>query len=167
VKNSRRIVVVLFIVLTCLGCDQATKLVAYHHLSRSVPLTFLGDSVRFQYVENLGAFLSLGAGLSPSIRVAVFVVGVSVILAGLLFYVVRASRLSRYEVMAAALVIGGGLGNLIDRVWFGFVRDFANLGIGPVRTGVFNLADVAITAGALVLAIHVLGSKREKEAASS
>jgi signal peptidase II len=54
--------------------------------------------------------------------------------------------------LACALLLGGAIGNLIDRVRFdGLVIDFMNLGIGPLRTGIFNVADVAISVGAVLL----------------
>jgi signal peptidase II len=56
--------------------------------------------------------------------------------------------------VAASLILGGGIGNVIDRVARGNVIDFLNFGIGNVRTGIFNIADVAIMAGVFLLAIH-------------
>ena len=53
-------------------------------------------------------------------------------------------------VMGLILAVGGGMGNLIDRIAHGAVVDFVSLGIGPLRTGIFNLADVAITIGLLL-----------------
>jgi signal peptidase II len=58
------------------------------------------------------------------------------------------------QALGLALVAGGGLGNLVDRFRLrGYVIDFMNLGLGPVRTGVFNVADVAIVAGVILLVL--------------
>ena len=160
VHRTARIATLLGVVSGCVGCDQATKVLAQRALGGAPPVQYLGDLFRLQYVENRGAFLSLGATLPDGVRSAVFVFGVAVVLAVLLGHVLLSRRVQRGELLAAALVVGGGTGNLIDRVLLGHVRDFANLGIGPVRTGVFNVADVAITAGCALLLVHVLASLR-------
>ena len=54
-------------------------------------------------------------------------------------------------IVALSSVISGGIGNLIDRVWRGSVIDFVYIGVGPIHTGVFNIADMAITGGLLVM----------------
>lgn len=77
-----------------------------------------------------------------------------VVTAVIFLLLVARRRVSPVGFAAAALLLAGALGNLIDRVRCdGLVIDFMNLGLGPVRTGIFNVADVAITAGAVCLAI--------------
>ena len=66
-KPSYRYSLVL-LVLVCVGCDQVTKAVARSSLPRYHRFSYLGDTVRLEYTENPGAFLSLGADLSPSVR---------------------------------------------------------------------------------------------------
>jgi signal peptidase II len=105
-------------------------------------------AVRLRYSENHGAFLSAGAGLGESARFAIFTVGVALILTVLSIYVLTARHLSFWPAISMSLVVGGGLGNLIDRVArAGAVVDFLNVGVGPLRTGIFNVADIFIVAG--------------------
>ena len=68
---------------------------------------------------------------------------------------IRARDLERRQVVLLGLIFAGGLGNLLDRVLFGFVRDFMIVGVGGLRTGVFNMADFAITTGALLLVLQL------------
>jgi signal peptidase II len=139
---------ILFLFLaTCVGCDQAAKLMATEHLSDAQPISFLNGLVRFEYAENSGAFLSLGSRLPPSARFLLLEVMVGALLLFGLFVTVFSNRMSLRQKAVLALAMGGGLGNLIDRVLHGAVVDFVSLGIGPLRTGIFNLADVAITVG--------------------
>ena len=154
--RAGRVVVLAVIIASCVGCDQATKLLAARHLSSGDGVAFLADTVRLHYAENPGGFLSLGSAMAPSVRFIVFVVLVAGVLAVLCFHVVLNQKLTPVEILATALVIGGGLGNLVDRLWLGVVRDFANIGVGDLRTGIFNVADMAITAGVLMLAVHVV-----------
>lgn len=136
----------------CVGCDQAVKAIARDALASSPPVSLFGGAVRFEYAENPGAFLSLGAELPPQIRFLLGVVFVALALAALLVFMLRSASLSTGQKAALALIVGGGFGNLIDRVANdGHVIDFVSVGIGPLRTGIFNVADMAITAGVLVM----------------
>ena len=76
----------------------------------------------------------------------------SLFLLAFFIYTIRSSKISRTGVIASGLIIGGGLSNLIDRlVNNGAVIDFLNLGIGSLRTGIFNVADMAIMLGAVLM----------------
>lgn len=147
-----RLGLLLLTVLACAGCDQAAKALARGALESSPPVSLLGGAVRLEYTENPGAFLSLGANLPPTARFLVGVVFVAAALAALLVFTLRGTGLSPRQKTGMMLILGGGLGNLIDRlVNAGQVIDFVSLGIGSLRTGIFNLADVAITAGVLLV----------------
>ncbi|HYM62401.1 MAG TPA: signal peptidase II [Thermoanaerobaculia bacterium] len=150
------------------GADQLTKHVARVTLAEGPPRTFLAGFLTLLYAENSGAFLSLGSGLSPAVRATVFSLAVAV---GLLFAlgVLLVGRIpSRPDALALALIIGGGAGNLLDRITRqGVVTDFAYLEIGPLHTGVFNVADMAITTGVLWLVVSWVFLERRKRAAST
>lgn len=145
------------VLIACVGCDQTTKSMAQTHLPYAETLSFLGDTVRLQLTHNRGAFLSLGASLPEAWRQGLFGIGVGGLLIALFGYVLLSKRLSAVGAFAIALYIAGGASNLVDRVVHGgYVVDFINLGVGPLRTGIFNVADVFIMAGALVLGAHEL-----------
>lgn len=149
---AKRLLLMIPLVLACVGCDHLTKAAAREHLAASAGHSFFGDLLHLQYAENPGAFLSLGIGLSDEARFWVFTVAVGTILLGTAGVALKSRALRPAAVAALALILGGGLGNLVDRITNdGRVVDFLNLGVGPVRTGVFNLADVAITAGVTLL----------------
>jgi signal peptidase II len=152
----------LLAVLVCgtIGCDRVTKAVAAARLSGTPRQSFLGDTVRLEYVENSGAFLSLGANLPPWARVGLFTVGTGLLLAGLAVAVLR-GRFRGRLLAGLCLLLAGGTSNLADRLLQGAVVDFVNLGLGPVRTGIFNVADVAIMAGvALFLSGNAVAGRR-------
>jgi signal peptidase II len=149
---ATRVFLVLVVLLACVGCDQSTKRFAEAKLPGSQPLSFLADTVRLQTVKNTGAFLGMGQSAPRPWRLAALRWGVAMLLAGLLAYAVFASHTAPSTVFALALIFSGGVSNLIDRMTNdGYVVDFINLGIGTLRTGIFNVADVAITLGALLL----------------
>ncbi len=149
----KRLLLMFFLLVGCIGCDQGTKAIATQTLSGRAPMSFLGDTVRLQYARNPGAFLGLGADLPPAWRFGIFTAANALLLLGLLVYLWRRKDLPMVSFVALGLVVAGGLGNLIDRFGGdGRVVDFINLGIGrSLRTGIFNVADVAIMAGAVLL----------------
>lgn len=149
-----RAVLIIIIFFSCVGCDQVTKAVARHNLAESGTVRFLGGLLRLQYTENPGAFLGLGANASEPFRYWVFIISTGLFLAAVLAFLLVSKRISMAPSMAISLLLSGGVGNLIDRIWNeGRVIDFMNLGIGSLRTGVFNVADIAILAGCIWLVI--------------
>jgi signal peptidase II len=152
----KRIAAMLAVLFSTVGCDQATKSMAQTHLAPSEPITFLNGIVRLQYAENPGAFLSLGAALPGSAQHWIFTVAVALILSGVLLFALRESLKAPATVLVAfALFLGGGLGNLIDRLTNdGRVIDFMHIGIGNLRTGIFNVADMALMTGVALLLLY-------------
>ncbi|MDQ7007742.1 MAG: signal peptidase II [Acidobacteriota bacterium] len=150
--GARRITFVLSVIVACVTIDQLTKVAAKAGLAGRAPITFLGDFFRLHYAENPGAILSLGAFLPQQARFWVFVVFVGAVLAVMLVLCLGRWPLSTQEVLGFSLIIGGGSSNLADRIRHdGLVTDFMNIGVGGLRTGIFNVADVAILAGAGLL----------------
>jgi signal peptidase II len=136
-----------------IGCDRVTKHAASAYLAGTPDRSFLSDTIRVSYVENTGGFLSLGEDLPAIARDAVFTVATGTALMALLVLTLRRKYTGSAE-LGLVLFIGGGASNWIDRVLRGSVVDFLNMGIGPLRTGVFNMADVAIMLG---VGLFVLG----------
>jgi signal peptidase II len=158
-RRWRKLLLVLLTIVACVGCDQSTKAVARLHLAERPALSFAGGTLRLQYAENKGAFLSLGSSLPEGARLAIFIGGVAAVLAALLLCAVGARNST--TVVALSLICAGGLSNLLDRIAYGgYVIDFINLGIGRLRTGVFNVADLAISIGILLLMLHGLRHRR-------
>jgi signal peptidase II len=153
-STAARITTLALVIAASVVSDQLTKVVAREHLQGQPTTSYLGDTFRLTFIENHGAFLGMGSSLPEGVRTAIFVVLVTAFLVALLVWALRTEDISRLAVWASALVVGGGIGNLIDRIVFnGGVTDFLNMGIGPVRTGIFNVADVWIMVGVGLLLI--------------
>lgn len=126
--------------------DQMTKIVARAVLVEGESHRYLGGMFHIRLVENHGAFLSLGSNLPESVRQAIFLVGVSLLLVGLVAWIFLSKKADSQTRLVMCWIAAGGIGNLIDRALFeGGVTDFLNLGIGSLRTGIFNVADMYIT----------------------
>ena len=151
-NTFRRGVLLCLLLAATAGCDRVTKHYAMTTLAGEPSQSFLGDTVRLDYQENPGGFLSAGAAWRPQTRAVVFQAANGAFLLITLFMAYR-FQWSRLAAVGLILFVAGGLSNLIDRVAIGTVIDFLNVGIGPFRTGIFNVADVAIMAGVAILMI--------------
>ena len=148
-----RAIVVLGIFVASVGCDQATKQIAVSKLKPVDRIEIAGDFFALQYAENHGAFLSLGAGLSREARFWIFTVFTGVVLVALTYYVFMSVELHSPDVIAIALLLSGGIGNMIDRVANnGIVVDFnvAEFWVA-IRRVVSNVADLPGMAGVFLL----------------
>jgi signal peptidase II len=156
---------VLLFSLTCvvfIGCDRITKNLAKAHLPFSEPISYFHDTFRFERVENTGAALSFGDALPKAVSFWLLSMVPLAILVALFIYVVRQlNNFSLLKLLSFSLVIAGGLGNIIDRIVYDrHVTDFMNMGIHNVRTGIFNVADMCITAGIIGLFFSYSGKNK-------
>ena len=172
-NHSARLLVLLVALFALVGCDQATKVVATRRLASIEPISFFGNIFRLEYAENPGAFLSFGASMSEETRYWIFVVMVSAILLAALIFLLRSYKTwPMSALLALVLVISGGGSNLLSRLLNdGHVIDFMNVGVGSLRTGIFNVADMAIMSGVILLFIISVRSpqafEQEQNASSS
>lgn len=137
---------ILLLVAGTAGCDGVTKHLAAEKLSGRPAQSLLADTIRLTYAENAGGFLGVGEALPPWGRTAVFTVATGVFL---IFLIVLAWRSGwqQWQTSGLSLCVAGGFCNWIDRLGDGRVVDFLNVGVGSIRTGIFNVADVAIMIG--------------------
>jgi signal peptidase II len=151
--------------LALVALDLWTKALAASLLPGRGTVRLVGDVAVLVYVRNSGAFLSLGSGLPPILRTLLLVVLPIVALAffGWAFLIRGAGEgtgrgMADYAVLV--LIAAGGAGNLFDRLLYGEVRDFLNFGIGRLRTGIMNLADLYILAALIVMALAFVSRSR-------
>ena len=154
------------IVVLVTALDAITKALAVQHLApRHIPHRVIGEFVRFTLAYNPGA--AFGMHLGPASR-WIFAALSIVIVAVILRVTADLTRVSRMATIGVPIVIGGALGNLLDRIRYREgVVDFIDIGIGNVRFWTFNLADTAVTVGAvcLVLALWKHEQVHERELA--
>jgi signal peptidase II len=163
VSVSNKLFLLFVVAAVCVGCDQATKRLAEFALKDLHPMSFLGNTFRLEYAENPGAFLGLGGTLPEWERWLLLTVASSMVLVVLTVFVCVRRDLRWGELCGYAFILAGGMSNMIDRVLAGVVIDFMNIGIGSLRTGIFNVADMAIMAGLFfVIGAHMMPPPREQ-----
>lgn len=160
-KLFSRIAVLTTIVISCVGCDQSTKMEAQSYLRGHASISFFDGMFNFVYAENTGTMLGIGSRLPEDVRFALFVIFIGIVLlAAIAFVLVK--PLHNMTVVAVSLVVGGGISNLIDRLMRdGSVIDFMVIKFGSLESGIFNVADMAITLGTCMLFLSLISSKRK------
>lgn len=152
-KYFYRVSIIIVSILFLVGCDQTTKKVANIHLKDKSHKEIAGI-INLQYIENDGGMLSLGSNLPSDLKFIVFIVFVSVVLLMLFFYVVKNQQDIFTKQFAFLLILSGGLGNLIDRLFNdGNVIDFIRIRLPLIESGIFNIADFYVTIGFVLLLI--------------
>lgn len=161
-KPIYRLAFVCVVMICCVTLDQLTKSIASDRLAAAPTASYLGGLFVLTYSENPGAILGLGGSLPKEVRILSFALVVCAAVVATLVLAVRDGRVGGLQLTALALVSGGGIGNLIDRLAnSGWVVDFMVLRAGPLSTGIFNIADVAIFSGmGLLILSAFLTNKR-------
>lgn len=134
-----------------IGCDQLSKSVVRRNLDYHESIPVWENKIILTKVENTGAFLSLGASLPPSTKKYVFLALPALALLFAFGWLFFQKNLNRTTLFSVCCLIGGGIGNLIDRFLHGSVTDFLYLHFGVFHTGIFNAADLSITLGTCML----------------
>jgi len=166
-SRARRLGAVLILLISCVGCDQVSKGIALEQLKGQPPQSYLGGLFRLEYAENPGAFLGLGGTMPAGARWVMLTLVNGLLATGICVMLVLHWNMSPLRLLACALLLSGAAGNVIDRMRFdGLVIDFLNVGVGPLRTGIFNVADVAISTGAVLLMLLATKAPTPPEATS-
>lgn len=150
---------------TFIGCDRVTKTLAREQLTNNKIISYFHDTFRLEYIENTGAALGFGENLSKNASFWLLSAFPLVCLLLLFAYTIhRSEEMSLSKMSCLALIFAGGVGNIIDRIFFDrHVSDFMNIGILDLRTAIFNFADVYITVG--VIAFILLYRTRSSSSA--
>jgi len=160
-KNLRWSVLLLLLTLN-FGCDQISKKIVRTEISDYEHISIIKDRFTLTKVENSGAFLSLGDNM-PYIFRLIILTGLPLLFLGYGLYFLFAKRnLPMSMQIALCFLIGGGIGNLYDRIVHGSVTDFMHMDFYLFQTGVFNFADISIMIGVGILLFQSIRSNRLK-----
>ena len=164
-KERGRVMKPAVLLLTALGIlvvDQVSKALVVANVAVGERVRVVGDLVQIWHAQNSGAAFSLFQGGS-----IVFVV-VSVLSLGMVAYFHRSLRARSWWVhLVLGVVLGGTLGNLIDRLRQGYVTDWASVGLGDLRWPTFNVADSSLVVGIGVLVLYLLLANPDRQEAAA
>lgn len=137
--------------LVIIVLDQVVKRAVVSSLRLGASIDLIGSFARLTRTSNTGAAFGMLRGRGP-----LFIAISALASAAIVLFSREIAKMRRAEQVAFGLVLGGAVGNLIDRVRIGAVVDFIDLGIGTARFAAFNVADSAITIGVIILAFHLI-----------
>ena len=167
VKRFPTVVLIAFVLVSCVGCDQITKDLARDRLRSSGPVTLIEDAIHLVYAENPGVAFGLGADLPDDVRFWTFSVGITLVLLGISAVAYLRRHQGRLYLFGSTLLVAGGVSNLIDRFLNdGHVVDFMMISLGSVSTAVFNVADVLVLSGAVTIIASAMTAGRRLVAAA-
>jgi signal peptidase II len=158
-KKNLRIVLLLAMVALNIGCDQISKSIIRNTVDYNETISVIKDYFIITKVENTGAFLSAGNKLPEAVRFVLLSILPIIVLGYALFYLLYKINLPKTIQIGMCFLIGGGIGNVYDRIVYGSVTDFLHMDFGLFRTGIFNLADVSIMIGIGILLINAVKEK--------
>lgn len=154
----KHLAITLPIIISIIVLDQVTKLWAVANVKGQGVIKVIGDFMIYMFAENRGAFLSMGHELPDFLWIILMAVVPAIFLVVLLVIVLRNRKLPMTETIIFSGIIAGGLSNLYDRIMYGYVIDFIHFdtGIGFLKTGILNIADIPITLGVIYLLFYYL-----------
>jgi signal peptidase II len=148
-------IMITALLVTNISCDQISKRIVRTHISFNDKIRLIADHLTLQKIENKGAFLSLGDSLENPFRfILLTLLPVLALCVGLVF-LFRRNNMTRETQIGMAFMLGGGIGNLYDRIIHGSVTDFLHIDLFLFQTGIFNMADVSIIIGMAILLFNI------------
>ena len=152
-KRERNLLITTIVFLSIM-LDQISKIWVRNNFESYIENSIIGDVFTLIKVENTGAFLGMGSELPEKLRVLLLIVLPIIVLIGITAYTYIDKVLDKMSIIGFSLIIGGGIGNIFDRIVYGSVTDFFYLDFwGIFQTGIFNIADLSVTTGMILILI--------------
>jgi len=162
-KQILRNTILLLIVWCNIGCDQISKNIVREKLDYNDKIDLIENHFTLTKIENAGAFLSLGDSLPGPIKfILLSLLPLMALVVGI-YIVLTKTDMKTPLVIGICFIIGGGFGNLYDRIVYGSVTDFLHINFVIFQTGIFNMADVSIIIGAFIMLIYTYTKKAKVE----
>jgi len=159
VKRVLRTLVIVIILISNVGCDQISKNIVRKRIHYNEEISLMNNYLTLTKIENKGAFFSLGHSLPQPIKLLLLTI-LPMIALGLIFiYLLTKKNLTNTAIIGICFIIGGGAGNIYDRLVYGSVTDFLHIDFVIFQTAIFNMADVSIMTGVFMIVIDAVRSR--------
>lgn len=156
--NKRNILLILLISFN-IAADQYSKTIVREKVIPGSQTEIFGDLLQLMNVENSGAFLGMGSESNPTIKLIFLLILPVVVILCVLYYLFTKKSLDKLTSIGLSCIVGGGLANLYDRFLYGSVTDFLFMDFGVAKTGIFNLADLSVTTGMILILLSTFKEK--------
>ncbi len=160
---NRNLFIALLIIFN-IAIDQISKVWVRASIELGEVIEIVGGKFILTNVYNEGAFLGMGSDMSPMLKTIFLSILPMLVLAYVIYYIVKTKELDRLSLIAFCCIIGGGIANVFDRIVYGKVTDFFFIDLGGVfKTGIFNVADLSVTTGMIMLLFSgIIFNNKEK-----
>lgn len=154
---SKRSIFIVILVIINITLDQISKFWIRANVEPFSKSEILGKYFTLHNVENKGAFLGLGSDFNPTLKIILLLILPVLVLGFVLYQVFKEKSMDRFSLVGFCFIIGGGIANVFDRFMYGSVTDFWHIDLGgSFKTGIFNIADLSVTSGMILLLIGAL-----------
>lgn len=160
-KLSKRSVAIIAIIIATIALDQISKVLVRAYVEPGSQSEIIGNYFTLHNVENTGAFLGMGSSLNPTLKLILLLILPIVVLGFVLIHILRNKELDHLSLIAFSIIIGGGIANVYDRIVYGSVTDFFYMKLtDTLHTGIFNVADLFVTTGMIILLVVSFKKKK-------
>lgn len=167
-KFTRRTVFIVTTIILTIAVDQISKVLVVNNIEERTDFSYgetislIGDSFTMMHVKNEGAFLGMGSELNGTLKIVLLLILPVIVLGFVLRHIFKDKSLDNWSLFAFSSIIGGGIANVYDRFAYGEVTDFLYIHItDTIRTGIFNLADLSVTTGMIILVVMMFRNKKK------
>lgn len=160
----KRNVFIVNLIAFNIAIDQISKVLVRANFEYREIKPLIEDKFIMQYVENKGAFLGMGSDMNDTLKLIFLLILPTIVLGYVIYYIVKTKELDRLSLIAFCCIIGGGIANVFDRIVYGQVTDFFFINLGGIfKTGIFNVADLSVTTGMIMLLFSGVFNNKKKE----
>jgi signal peptidase II len=148
-----------------IALDQISKFWVRADVIPGSEAPIIGDIFTLHNVENTGAFLGMGSDFNPTLKLIFLLILPIIVLGVVLHHIFKDKNMDKLSLIGFCCIIGGGFANVFDRFAYGSVTDFLHIDFGgSLRTGIFNLADISVSFGMILLLIAAIqNAKKQKK----
>jgi signal peptidase II len=162
-KLSRTAFIAILIVFN-IAIDQISKIWVRANVEPFSEASIIGDIFSLHNVENTGAFLGMGSDLNPTLKILLLLILPVIVLGLVVVHIIRDKSIDKLSLIGFCCIIGGGLANVYDRFAYGSVTDFLHIDLGgKLRTGIFNIADMSVSTGMILILAASFIYRKHKE----
>lgn len=162
-KLSRTAFIAILIVFN-IAIDQISKIWVRANVEPFSEASIISDIFSLHNVENTGAFLGMGSDLNPTLKILLLLILPVIVLGLVVVHIIRDKSIDKLSLIGFCCIIGGGLANVYDRFAYGSVTDFLHIDLGgKLRTGIFNIADMSVSTGMILILVASFIYRKHKE----
>jgi len=160
-KKLIRNLLIIMILISNISCDQISKNIVRQKIEYNTQINIISKYLILTKVENTGAFLGLGESIPRPIYILLMIVLPLIVIGYALYYLMKRNNVSKLLIIGISFAVGGGLGNILDRILYGSVTDFLYFDFVLFHTGIVNIADISVTIGFFMIMIEFYINRRE------